>query len=151
MEQGGLQGAHPTPQGEAQPPSTQRPLEQSPDERHEPPNLVKHEPTQNSSSVQIWPAGQPPSIEHGAAAHLPQSSLLPPPLQWPEQQSLSTSQPKPMWPQPHLPEGSQLSLQQGPHVLAIPGTGNPDHIAENVAASALRLSPDELNRIGPPS
>jgi diketogulonate reductase-like aldo/keto reductase len=36
-------------------------------------------------------------------------------------------------------------------VLAIPGTGNPDHIAENVAASALRLSPDELNRIGPPS
>lgn len=43
------------------------------------------------------------------------------------------------------------TLQQGPHVLAIPGTGNPDHIAENVAASALRLSPDELNRIGPPS
>ena len=40
------------------------------------------------------------------------------------------------------------TLQQGPHVLAIPGTGNPDHVAENVAAGALRLSPDELSRIG---
>lgn len=36
------------------------------------------------------------------------------------------------------------TLQQGPHVLAIPGTGNPDHLAENVAAGALRLTPDEL-------
>ncbi|MGI5403128.1 oxidoreductase [Streptomyces sp. CA-135486] len=36
------------------------------------------------------------------------------------------------------------TLQQGPHVLAIPGTGNPDHLVENVAASALRLSADEL-------
>ncbi|MBT2440151.1 aldo/keto reductase [Streptomyces sp. ISL-36] len=36
------------------------------------------------------------------------------------------------------------TLHQGPHVLAIPGTGNPDHLAANVAAGALRLSTDEL-------
>jgi pyridoxine 4-dehydrogenase len=36
------------------------------------------------------------------------------------------------------------TLQRGPHVLAIPGTGQPGHLAENVAAAALRLSPDEL-------
>jgi aryl-alcohol dehydrogenase-like predicted oxidoreductase len=36
------------------------------------------------------------------------------------------------------------TLQRGPHVLAIPGTGDPEHLAENVAAGALRLSPDEL-------
>ncbi|MEV4175779.1 oxidoreductase [Nonomuraea sp. NPDC049709] len=36
------------------------------------------------------------------------------------------------------------TLQQGPNVLAIPGTGNPDHLAENVAAGALRLSDDEM-------
>ncbi|WP_055588891.1 oxidoreductase [Peterkaempfera griseoplana] len=36
------------------------------------------------------------------------------------------------------------TLHQGVHVLAIPGTGNPDHLAENVAAGALRLSKDEL-------
>ena len=40
------------------------------------------------------------------------------------------------------------TLQQGPHVLAIPGTGNPDHLAANVAAGALRLSPGELARLG---
>ena len=39
------------------------------------------------------------------------------------------------------------TLQQGPHVLAIPGTGNPDHLAENVAAGALRLSPGEMDRL----
>jgi pyridoxine 4-dehydrogenase len=32
-------------------------------------------------------------------------------------------------------------------VLAIPGTGQPGHLAENVAAAALRLSPDELARL----
>ena len=37
------------------------------------------------------------------------------------------------------------TLHQGPHVLAIPGTGNPDHLAENVAAGALRLTDDELD------
>ncbi|WP_455358712.1 aldo/keto reductase [Streptomyces sp. SYSU K21746] len=36
------------------------------------------------------------------------------------------------------------TLQRGPHVLAIPGTGNPDHLTDNVAAGALRLSADEL-------
>jgi pyridoxine 4-dehydrogenase len=36
------------------------------------------------------------------------------------------------------------TLQRGPHVLAIPGTGNPNHLAANVAAAALRLTPAEL-------
>ncbi|MGW4819991.1 aldo/keto reductase [Streptomyces sp. NPDC004227] len=39
------------------------------------------------------------------------------------------------------------TLQQGPHVLAIPGTGNPDHLAENVAAGALRLTDEEMARL----
>ena len=39
------------------------------------------------------------------------------------------------------------TLQQGPHVLAIPGTGNPEHLAANVAAAALRLSPGEMARL----
>ncbi|WP_405522334.1 aldo/keto reductase [Streptomyces canus] len=37
------------------------------------------------------------------------------------------------------------TLAQGPHVLAIPGTGNPEHLAENIAAGALRLTDDELS------
>ena len=36
------------------------------------------------------------------------------------------------------------TLHQGEHVLAIPGTGDPDHLAENVAAGAIRLSAAEL-------
>ncbi len=36
------------------------------------------------------------------------------------------------------------TLQQGPHVLAIPGTGDPDHLEANVAAGALRLSAGEM-------
>lgn len=36
------------------------------------------------------------------------------------------------------------TLHRGPHVLAIPGTGNPDHLVANIAAGALRLSPGEL-------
>ncbi|HEX6871832.1 MAG TPA: aldo/keto reductase [Micromonosporaceae bacterium] len=36
------------------------------------------------------------------------------------------------------------TLHQGPHVLAIPGTGNPVHLAENVAAGALRFAAAEL-------
>ncbi|WP_406841780.1 aldo/keto reductase (plasmid) [Streptomyces sp. AHU1] len=39
------------------------------------------------------------------------------------------------------------TLQQGPHVLAIPGTGDPDHLAQNVSAGALRLSEDEMARL----
>jgi aryl-alcohol dehydrogenase-like predicted oxidoreductase len=36
------------------------------------------------------------------------------------------------------------TLHRGPHVLAIPGTGDPDHLVANVAAGALRLSEEEL-------
>jgi pyridoxine 4-dehydrogenase len=36
------------------------------------------------------------------------------------------------------------TLHRGPHVLAIPGTGNPVHLAENIAAGAIRLSAAEL-------
>lgn len=36
------------------------------------------------------------------------------------------------------------TLQRGPHVLAIPGTGDPDHLSDNVAAAAIRLSQTEL-------
>ncbi|SFB62298.1 Predicted oxidoreductase [Amycolatopsis marina] len=39
------------------------------------------------------------------------------------------------------------TLHRGPNVLAIPGTGSPAHLAENIAAAALRLSPDELARL----
>jgi aryl-alcohol dehydrogenase-like predicted oxidoreductase len=37
------------------------------------------------------------------------------------------------------------TLHRGPHVLAIPGTGNPDHLTENVAVGTLCLSPDEMS------
>ena len=36
------------------------------------------------------------------------------------------------------------TLAQGRHVLAIPGTSNPEHLAENVAAATLHLSADDL-------
>jgi pyridoxine 4-dehydrogenase len=39
------------------------------------------------------------------------------------------------------------TLHQGPHVLAIPGTGNPDHLTENVAAGAIHLTDEELARL----
>ena len=42
------------------------------------------------------------------------------------------------------------TLHQGPHVLAIPGTGNPDHLTENVAAGAIRLTDEELKRLDTP-
>ncbi|TNC28547.1 aldo/keto reductase [Amycolatopsis alkalitolerans] len=41
------------------------------------------------------------------------------------------------------------TLHQGAHVLAIPGTGNPAHLAENVAVGGLRLSEEELARLDP--
>jgi len=41
------------------------------------------------------------------------------------------------------------TLHQGPHVLAIPGTGDPAHLEENIAAGALRLSADELAALDP--
>ena len=40
------------------------------------------------------------------------------------------------------------TLHQGPHVLAIPGTGDPAHLVQNVAAGALRLTGEELARLG---
>lgn len=39
------------------------------------------------------------------------------------------------------------TLQQGPHVLAIPGTGDPAHLEANVAAGDLRLTDDEMRRL----
>jgi pyridoxine 4-dehydrogenase len=36
------------------------------------------------------------------------------------------------------------TLARGPHVLAIPGTSNPDHLVANVAAGALRLTEAEV-------
>jgi pyridoxine 4-dehydrogenase len=36
------------------------------------------------------------------------------------------------------------TLALGRHVLAIPGTGNPEHLEVNIAAGALRLSADEM-------
>ncbi|MBB4921515.1 aldo/keto reductase [Kitasatospora kifunensis] len=48
----------------------------------------------------------------------------------------------------HGVSGAQVriawTLHRGPHVLAIPGTGNPAHLVANVAAGALRLGEDEL-------
>jgi pyridoxine 4-dehydrogenase len=40
------------------------------------------------------------------------------------------------------------TLHQGPHVLAIPGTGDPAHLEQNVAAGALRLTDDEVTLLG---
>jgi aryl-alcohol dehydrogenase-like predicted oxidoreductase len=40
------------------------------------------------------------------------------------------------------------TLAQGPHVLAIPGTGSLAHLAENVAAGALRLTDEEVALLG---
>jgi pyridoxine 4-dehydrogenase len=36
------------------------------------------------------------------------------------------------------------TLARGPHVLVIPGTGDPAHLAENMAAADLHLTTDEL-------
>jgi aryl-alcohol dehydrogenase-like predicted oxidoreductase len=39
------------------------------------------------------------------------------------------------------------TLHRGPHVLAIPGTGDPAHLTENIEAAALRLSPEEISSL----
>jgi pyridoxine 4-dehydrogenase len=39
------------------------------------------------------------------------------------------------------------TLARGPHVLVIPGTGDPEHLRQNIAADELRLTPDELTRL----
>ncbi|MEY9890069.1 pyridoxine 4-dehydrogenase [Catenulispora sp. MAP5-51] len=36
------------------------------------------------------------------------------------------------------------TLSQGPHVLAIPGTGDVAHLEANIAAGAIRLTPEDL-------
>ncbi|MFE9400470.1 aldo/keto reductase [Streptomyces sp. NPDC006530] len=41
------------------------------------------------------------------------------------------------------------TLQRGPHVLAIPGTGDADHLIDNIAAATLHLTPHELTRLTP--
>ncbi|MFJ2953330.1 oxidoreductase [Streptomyces sp. NPDC087270] len=40
------------------------------------------------------------------------------------------------------------TLHKGPNVLAIPGTGDPAHLRENVAAAGLHLSEEDLARLG---
>lgn len=39
------------------------------------------------------------------------------------------------------------TLAQGPHVLAIPGTGDPGHLEENIATAALCLTPADLTHL----
>lgn len=39
------------------------------------------------------------------------------------------------------------TLHQGPHVLAIPGTGDPTHLLQNLAAGGLRLTPEHLKAL----
>jgi pyridoxine 4-dehydrogenase len=39
------------------------------------------------------------------------------------------------------------TLARGPHVLVIPGTGDPDHLRQNIAAGELQLTPEELTRL----
>jgi pyridoxine 4-dehydrogenase len=43
------------------------------------------------------------------------------------------------------------TLHQAPNVLAIPGTGDPAHLEQNVAAAALRLDADDLAQLDTPS
>ena len=38
-------------------------------------------------------------------------------------------------------------LASSPQILPIPGTGSPDHVAENIAAAGLELTADELSAI----
>ncbi|MBV1848531.1 aldo/keto reductase [Catellatospora tritici] len=40
------------------------------------------------------------------------------------------------------------TLHQGPHVLAIPGTGDPAHLTANIAAGAIHLPPPTLATLG---
>jgi pyridoxine 4-dehydrogenase len=39
------------------------------------------------------------------------------------------------------------TLHKGPNVLAIPGTGDPAHLEENVAAAGLRLTDEDMSRL----
>ncbi|MFJ2579400.1 oxidoreductase [Kitasatospora aureofaciens] len=60
--------------------------------------------------------GEPPQVEAVAKAH-----------------GVSAAQVRLAW-----------TLHRGPHVLAIPGTGDLAHLADNIAAGALHLSADDL-------
>jgi pyridoxine 4-dehydrogenase len=42
------------------------------------------------------------------------------------------------------------TLHRGPHVLAIPGTADPAHLDENIAAAGLHLTPQEQELLGAP-
>jgi aryl-alcohol dehydrogenase-like predicted oxidoreductase len=39
-------------------------------------------------------------------------------------------------------------LSRGPRVLAIAGTGNPDHLEENIAAGAIDLTTEQRAQLG---
>lgn len=39
------------------------------------------------------------------------------------------------------------ALQRWPHLLVIPGTGDPDHLVDNIAAGTIRLEPEERQRL----
>ncbi|MFS8098733.1 aldo/keto reductase [Lentzea alba] len=39
------------------------------------------------------------------------------------------------------------TLARGPHVLVIPGTGDPEHLRQNIEAGDLRLTPEDLTRL----
>ncbi|MEV6239475.1 aldo/keto reductase [Lentzea sp. NPDC051838] len=39
------------------------------------------------------------------------------------------------------------TLARGPHVLVIPGTGDPAHLRQNIEAGDLELTPEELTRL----
>jgi pyridoxine 4-dehydrogenase len=41
-------------------------------------------------------------------------------------------------------------LARSPRMLPIPGTGNPDHLDENVAAAEIELTPDDLEQLAVP-
>lgn len=38
-------------------------------------------------------------------------------------------------------------LARSPRILPIPGTGNPDHVTDNVEAATIELTPEEMNAI----
>jgi aryl-alcohol dehydrogenase-like predicted oxidoreductase len=73
----------------------------------------------------------------------------------PANQLIAASTTRPSWtsPVPTAPPPVQArlawTLHRGPHLLAIPGTGDPAHLAEYIAAAALRLTPEDLPRLQP--
>lgn len=39
-------------------------------------------------------------------------------------------------------------LHRAPNVIPLPGTSSPDHLADNVAARHVALTPEQYDRIG---